>query len=357
MVSREIKDPTSGSSYLDLVFIIPSSGFEDADSMKTRQEIAKGEGMYRDLLSLLSFAAETQAFEALPLSSSEKETLGLSPLEDKTEIKQQIKKRGKETGLRFTEEGKPIVPSHLSASRMCELIKETLKQQMEILSLSPADPLLGIQVLKETLIQKYIWLQWEEVGGPLGAACLPRGGPQVDWGPFSSMGALLERLEASWELLNAEKMEEGTKKKLLSVHRKQTEIVKSHLETKAKSEIRDLLQKISHLRAEGISGVEEPQVKEIQQQVVELEALEKGSHIPDSSLKPLRFALSRLIEGVNSEAVEIGPLEEETDQDILGGPKGGSQRPPGSPPQIQGLGVLAEEEKEEEVKMLEEDWD
>lgn len=187
----------------------------------------------------------------------------------------------------------------------------------------------------------------------MAAACVPRGGPQVEWGPLSLMGTLLDRLEASRELLSAERLKEETRKKLLSIHKKQTETVRDCLETKAKDEIKNLLRKISHLRSEGISGAEEPHVKEIQQQASELEALEKQKHISASSLEPLRFSLSRLVEGVNSEAVDIPPPEEDSNENILGGPEGGPQGPPGTPPLVQGLGLLAEEENEEDMEMLE----
>lgn len=311
VVAHEAKDPSTKSRFLDLVLVIPAVPYGSTDgaerSGKTASRLNEGqERAYVDLAELMKLRAEEKSFAELPFRASELRRFGIDEPQKETEQLQGLYERSLVTGVRIGDDGRPVVPPHLSASRMYETIAMSSQSLVEALLSTPPQPTFAVELLKAQMTRRNLWREWSELRSALNAGC-HGSEQQVDTVPMAMWADIYQKLTTSGSMLSKAAFEPELMEKLLAVQEEQEAAMRKLMEERAQEEVKGLTQLIANLRG----GISQPtELAELQERIEKLKGVVETVGLPDKIMQPALQSVAKYMEGSQSETVDLEPLEE-----------------------------------------------
>ncbi|KAL8453941.1 hypothetical protein Emed_000652 [Eimeria media] len=318
-VAREVKDPATRSSFLDLVLVIPPPKYGLGDTSNTSGEISTPTGKeaavagYATLAGLMLRRAKETTMKQLPFNEEELKVLGIE--ESVKEEKERDK--GSEVGLVRPEDGKLILPPHMSISGMFETLTESLKSLTEGLLVTPPSVSFAVQLLKAQLTRENLWELWTEMRSEGGVVASSSSSQQFDTVPLASWLKVYEKLGRSKALLDIAELNPELKTKLQTVHEEQTAAMESLLAARVGEEVDVLEQVLANLQEEE----QGEQLELVGKKIEELKRTVETAGLPERLLQPILHRFTRRINAPQDEPLNLEPLEEEEDLDVITPPR------------------------------------
>ncbi|KAL8271842.1 hypothetical protein Esti_004232 [Eimeria stiedai] len=307
-VTDEMNDPATHSSFLDLVLVIPPPKYGTGDNFNVSAETATASEKqgavagYGTLAGLMMRRAEEATLKQLPFDKAELKALGMQePVKNAGE-----KDEAAKIGLVREEDGKLVLPPHLSTTGMFETLTESLKSLIEDLLNTPPHASFAVQLLKARLTRENLWEVWTDMRGLLSAAATSTS-QQVDTVPLSVWLAVYEKLGSSKALLEAAKLAPQLKSKLQTVHEEQTTAMEGLLAARVGEEVDVLEQVLANLQDEE----QGEQLELVGKKIEELEIAVETAKLPDRLIQPILHRFTRRMNEPKEEPMDLEPLEVE----------------------------------------------
>ncbi|KAL8455728.1 hypothetical protein Emag_000453 [Eimeria magna] len=313
-VTRELNDPATHSTFLDLVLVIPPPKYGIGDNTNAFAETASPTAKeaavagYATLAGLMMRRAEEATLKQLPFDQEELKALEIQ--ESMKEAKE--KDEAAEIGLAKQEDGKLVLPPHMSISGMFETLSESLQSLTESLLDTPPHAFFAVQLLKAQLTRENLWELWTEMrsgGREVGSST----SQQVDTVPLAVWLAVYEKLGSSKALLGEADLDPQLKLKLQTVHEEQTAAMESLLAARVEEEVDVLEQVLANLQEEE----QGEQLELVGKKIDELKRTVETAKLPDRLLQPILNRFTRRMNEPQEESVDLEPLEEEYELDVL----------------------------------------
>ncbi|KAL8437199.1 hypothetical protein ACSSS7_001117 [Eimeria intestinalis] len=306
-VAREVNDPSTHSGFVDLVLVIPPPKYGTSEALEASAEEpttpleAVAAAGYATLAGLMMRRAEEATLKQLPFDKDELKALGIQGLVEEAGEKD----KAAEVGF-VSNDGKLILPPHMSTSGMFETLTESLKSLTENLLNTPPQASFAVQLLKAQLTRENLWELWTDMRSRLRAAGRSTG-QQVDTVPLAVWLAVYENLRSSKALLSEAELDPQLKSKLQTVHTEQMNAMESLLAARVGEEVDVLEQVLANLQEEE----QGEQLELVREKIEELKGVIETAKLSDRLLQPILHRFTRHMSAPHEEPVHIEPLEEE----------------------------------------------